>query len=81
MAFTNWSEMRYKVTGGSEGTAGIEVADKRYEPGDEVELTPAKAAWLLEQGYLEPADASKANASKKVVEEETAPAIEDGEVA
>jgi hypothetical protein len=78
MAFTNWSEMRYKVTGGSEGTAGIEVADKRYEPGDEVEMTPAKAQWLVEQGYLEPADSTKSG--KKVVEEEPAPATEDGEV-
>ncbi len=44
--------MRYKVTGGKDGISGIEVAGRRYEAGSTVELTAAKAAWLLEEGYL-----------------------------
>jgi hypothetical protein len=48
--------MRFKVTGGTDGTAGVEVGDRRYEPGDIVELTGPKAAWLVEKGYLESAD-------------------------
>ena len=51
--------MRFKVTGGADGVSGIEVANKRYEPGDEVELTAKQADWLVDQGYLEPADGSK----------------------
>lgn len=48
--------MRYKVTGGADGVSGIEVAGQRYEPGETVELTPSKAAWLVEGGYLQSAD-------------------------
>jgi hypothetical protein len=51
--------MRFKVTGGADGVSGIEVANKRYEPGEEVELTAKQADWLVDQGYLEPADGSK----------------------
>lgn len=52
--------MKFKVTGGQDGVSGVEVAGKRYEPGDEVEMTEAKAAWLVEAGYLIPADPRKA---------------------
>lgn len=45
--------MRFKVTGGQDGQSGIEFAGKRYEPGDEVEMTAKQADWLVEQGYLE----------------------------
>ena len=48
--------MRYRVTGGPDGLSGIEVAGQRYEVNATVELQPAKAGWLVEQGYLEPAD-------------------------
>lgn len=77
--------MRYRVTGGADGTAGIEVAEKRYEPGDEVDLPPSKASWLVEQGYLQPADAPKGSkkADEEVpvtVEETPAVAVESGEV-
>ena len=50
--------MRFRVTGGQDGTSGIDVADKRYEAGDEVELTVKQSEWLLEQGYVEAVDAS-----------------------
>ena len=62
--------MRYKVTGGQDGISGIDVADKRYNPGDEVELTAKQSEWLLEQGYVESIDASaKKSKSTPVVEE------------
>lgn len=48
--------MRFKVTGGTDGLSGVEVAGRRYEPGDIVELTGSKADWLVAQGYLESAD-------------------------
>ncbi|CAB5220652.1 hypothetical protein UFOVP358_75, partial [uncultured Caudovirales phage] len=41
--------MRFRVTGGETGLAGIDVADKRYEAGDEVELTAKQSEWLLDQ--------------------------------
>lgn len=70
--------MRYKVTGGTDGQAGVEIGDRRYEPGDIVELTGTKAAWLIEKGYLESAD-TKATKSAPVAspEPETAPAESD----
>ena len=55
--------MRYRVTGGVDGTAGIDVAEKRYEAGDEVELTAKQSEWLLEQGYVETLDTAKKNKS------------------
>jgi len=63
--------MRYRVTGGQDGTSGIDVADKRYEAGDEVELTVKQSEWLLEQGYVEAIDASakKSKSAPVVVEE------------
>lgn len=61
--------MRFRVTGGEDGSAGIDVADKRYEPGQEVELTTKQSEWLLEQGYVEALDAS-AKKTKAVPAEE-----------
>lgn len=62
--------MRFRVTGGQDGISGIDVADKRYEPSDEVELTAKQSEWLLEQGYVEAIDASsKKSKSAPVVEE------------
>ena len=63
--------MRFRVTGGQDGTSGIDVADKRYEAGEEVELTAKQSEWLLEQGYVEAVDASakKSKSAPVVVEE------------
>ena len=44
--------MKYKVTGGADGTAGIEVAGRRYEAGDEIDIAAGKNQWLIEQGYV-----------------------------
>lgn len=44
--------MKYRVTGGADGTAGINVGARRYEPGDIVEMTQPKAAWLVDRGLL-----------------------------
>jgi hypothetical protein len=46
--------MKFRVAGGPTGDAGIDVADRRYEVGDEVEMTQKQAEWLLDQGYLAP---------------------------
>ena len=46
--------MKFRVAGGPTGDAGIDVADRRYEVGDEVEMTQKQAEWLLDQGYLTP---------------------------
>jgi hypothetical protein len=44
----------YRVTGGPDGTAGINYKDKRVEPGDEVTDLPRESIkWLKEQGYIE----------------------------
>ena len=61
--------MRFKVTGGKDGLSGIEVADRRYEPGEIVELTQAKAEWLLSEGYLEPADGKGSKPAPAPIEE------------
>lgn len=45
--------MKYRITGGADGLSGIEVAGKRYEPGDIADFTASKVEWLVEQGYLE----------------------------
>lgn len=68
--------MKFKLTGGQDGVSGIEVAGKRYEPGDEIELTEAKAGWLVEAGYLVPADPKKA-AKYAPVQSEPEPAVEE----
>lgn len=44
--------MKFLVAGGPTGTAGIDVAGRRYEVGDEVEMTQKQAEWLIEQGYV-----------------------------
>lgn len=72
--------MRFRVTGGADGVSGIEVANKRYEPGNEVELTAKDAEWLVDQGYLEPADGSK-KAVKPAAEPQVVEAPAPAEVA
>lgn len=43
----------YKITGGPDGTAGLNYKDKRVEPGDEVTDIPRESIkWLREQGYI-----------------------------
>lgn len=69
--------MRFKVTGGADGVSGIEVANKRYEPGAEVDMTAKQAEWLVEQGYLEPADAAAKRALAEVVVEQPAVTVVD----
>ena len=49
---------KYVVTGGADGLSGIEVAGKRYEPGEVVEIA-AKKDWRIEAGYLELASTAK----------------------
>lgn len=45
---------RYRVTGGPDGTAGIQYKTKRAEAGDIVEDVPRESIkWLREQGYIE----------------------------
>ena len=43
---------KYVVTGGETGTSGIEVAGKRYEPGETVEIPAGKKDWRIAAGYL-----------------------------
>tara|TARA_R110000824_G_scaffold229276_1_gene416955 strand:+ start:306 stop:572 length:267 start_codon:yes stop_codon:yes gene_type:complete len=50
---------KYVVTGGESGTSGIEVAGKRYEPGEVVEIAAGKKDWRIEAGYLELASSAK----------------------
>jgi len=45
---------RYRVTGGPSGDAGIDVGDKRFEPGDSIEMPAKDAKWLIDDGYLAP---------------------------
>ncbi len=47
---------KYKVTGGADGTAEIEIKGRVYSPGDTVELTGKADDWLVKQGYLAPLD-------------------------
>jgi hypothetical protein len=60
--------MKYRVTGGADGKAGIDVGPRRYEPGDIVEMTQPKAAWLIDRGLLEPAN-GKGTVDEPEVEE------------
>lgn len=53
---------KYVVTGGETGTSGIEVAGKRYEPGDVVDIAAGKKDWRIDAGYLELESASKKRA-------------------
>lgn len=66
--------MKFRVTGGPSGNAGIEVAGRRYEPGDEVELTQKQAEWMLEQGYLATSN-GKPLPVERTVEAEPKPAV------
>jgi hypothetical protein len=50
---------KYVVTGGEDGLSGIEVAGKRYEPGDTVEIASGSKDWRIAAGYLELASTSK----------------------
>lgn len=43
---------KFTVTGGPAGDQGISVGSRRYEAGDTVEMTAAKAEWLVERGLL-----------------------------
>ena len=45
----------YTVTGGPSGEAGIDIGDKRYEPGDQVAAPAKSVKWLIDAGYLAPA--------------------------
>jgi hypothetical protein len=55
--------MKFRVTGGPDGDRGISSGSHRYEPGDVIELTQAKAQWLVDKGLLEPASGAR-SASK-----------------
>jgi hypothetical protein len=44
--------MKFRVTGGEDGQSGISVGTRRYEAGDLLEMTQAKAGWLVERGLL-----------------------------
>lgn len=46
---------RYTVTGGPSGDAGIDIGDKRYEPGDTLDAAAKTVRWLVDDGYLTPA--------------------------
>ena len=46
---------RYTVTGGPGGDAGIDIGDKRYEPGDTLDAPAKDVKWLVDDGYLAPA--------------------------
>ena len=67
--------MKFRVTGGPEGDRGISAAGRRYEPGDVIELTQAKAQWLIDKGLLE-ADGGKTAKSTPAPEPEPDPATE-----
>jgi hypothetical protein len=69
--------MKYTVTGGTEGNQGISVGTRRYEPGDVIELTQAKAGWLLDKGLIEPATRGKATADDQVEDLDTDVPTED----
>jgi hypothetical protein len=43
---------RYRVTGGPGGDAGIDIGDKRYEPGDTLDAAAKTVKWLVDDGYL-----------------------------
>ena len=43
---------KYVVTGGPDGTAGIEIGNRRYEPGEEIDAPTKDVKWLVDDGYL-----------------------------
>jgi hypothetical protein len=69
--------MRFKVTGGKDGRAGVEIAGRRYEPGDIVDITGSKANWLVELGYLETADGKTFKVTAEPEPAPEAPATEE----
>lgn len=45
---------KYRITGGPDGTAGLDYKNRRAEPGDVVDDLPRDSVkWLREQGYIE----------------------------
>lgn len=64
--------MKFRVTGGPEGDRGIDAGGRRYEPGDAIEMTQAKAQWLIDKGLLE-ADGGKSVKSAPAPQPEPAP--------
>ena len=74
--------MRYKVTGGADGLSGIDMGGKRYEAGDTIEMSGAKAQWLVDKGLLEPEQkrtSAKADPADEEAIEEIAEVEEDVE--
>ena len=62
---------KYIVTGGEYGTSGINYKDKRYEPGDVVDVSNPKGLWLIKDGYLELAsDVEKRQAAESKADAE-----------
>jgi hypothetical protein len=64
--------MKFRVTGGPEGDRGIDSGGRRYEPGDIIEMTQAKAQWLIDKGLLE-ADGGKSAKSAPAPKPEPEP--------
>lgn len=64
--------MKFRVTGGPEGDRGIDSGGRRYEPGDIIEMTQAKAQWLIDKGLLE-ADGGKSSKSAPAPDPEPEP--------
>jgi hypothetical protein len=50
---------RYRVTGGPGGDAGIDIGDKRYEPGDTLDAAAKTVKWLVDDGYPDGQDRSR----------------------
>lgn len=71
--------MKFKVTGGEDGTLGIDVGNRRYEAGDVLEMTSSKAEWLVELGLLvQDGKASKDEPVEEPAEEPVEePAVEE----
>ena len=65
--------MKFRVTGGPEGDRGIDAGGRRYEPGDIIEMTQAKAQWLIDKGLLEADGGKSASKSAPAPEPEPAP--------
>lgn len=66
--------MKFRVTGGEDGTLGINVGTRRYEAGDLVEMTANDAEWLIECGAL--VKDSDWSATPQPVEPEPEPELE-----
>lgn len=66
-----WGFMpRYRVTGGPDGTAGLNYKSKRVEPGDVVDDIPRESIkWLREQGYIEIVGKDETDTVLETVEE------------